>query len=97
MGGGEVQDCPATETLKATCEPGEVASGGSSESSSSRTVSGSFSETITLNEDRPDPTSGTPTGWAADYEVDTQTINFSGPVTEQPSDPTVTVYVVCAS
>lgn len=95
----EYQSCSATETARATCDPGEVASGGSSESSSTRsenTPSGSYTEDIDVTDDRPDPAAGTPSGWASDFKVSTRSFSYDGPVT-QPPDPTVTVYVVCAS
>lgn len=95
----ESQSCSATETAKAACVPGEVASGGSSDSSSSRSGNppgGYSSEFITVTDDRPDPTTGTPSGWAADFKVDSFSVNYNGPVS-RPPDPTVTIHVVCAS
>ena len=96
----ETRRCQATETVKATCAPGEVATGGSSESSSplrsQETPDGFYNEVITVTDDRPDPAAGTPTGWAADFEVDIFAVSNSGPA-PQPPDPTGTVYVVCAS
>ncbi len=95
----QYQSCSAAETATAPCDLGEVASGGSSESSSNQsqsTSNGYFSQSITVKDDRPNPTSGTPSGWAADFKVSSYVINYSGPPT-QPTDPTVSVYVVCAS
>ena len=81
------QDCSGAETVTASCEPGEVATGGSA------TAPGPQVRTsTTVSRDRPDPVSGVPTGWTAEARSSGFYFNDETPVTQE-----VTVHVVCAS
>jgi hypothetical protein len=84
--------CSGQKSLTVPCEPGEHATGGGFTPS---TTSGSPSSSTSQLESRPDPTSGTPTGWY---------VNASGfgsnsgtsPV-PHPPDPQFTAYAVCST
>lgn len=91
--------CTGSATITASCSPGERASGGGylkptgQGQGGSVTPSGPFSG-ATIVESRPDPASGTPTGWA--IRADGGGGNSgSSPGLARPSDPEVTVYAVC--
>jgi hypothetical protein len=84
MGG---RSCTGSETVSASCEAGEVATGGSVP-----TPAPTGQTTTTVRNDRPNPSAGTPTGWTAD--VSSGGATFSS---DPPPNQTVTVYAVCAS
>jgi hypothetical protein len=90
--------CYGEETVVASCEPGEVATGGSAPHSSDGDVVGGSTNNTDIGNERPDPTSGTPTGWAADVIANTGD-NYDATAGSPPVPPnsSVTVYVICAS
>lgn len=84
MGG---KSCSGAETVTASCNPGEVATGGSASAPPPEV------RTVTeVTDDRPDPVSGVPTGWTAEASSSGFYFNDETPVTQE-----VTVHVVCAS
>jgi hypothetical protein len=94
-GGGGTTFCRyPTRPVTAKCNPGERAMGGGSEGileGDPGVAPSRFSNASQLN--RPDPASGTPTGWTVDANGSTYA-SSSGPA--EPAPP-FTVYVVCAS
>lgn len=94
--GGYWTNCSGSETVRAECAPGEVATGGSAEGDKSTQDSGVNLQTR-ATEDRPDPSSGQPTAWAA--EVTSSGFGYAGSNANPPppANQDFTVYVVCAS
>jgi hypothetical protein len=90
------QDCYGSETVIGECEPGEVATGGSAVVDDDWM---NFENTTTISYDRPNPTTGTPTGWAVDAQSFSHQSYPKGTASTPPEPPgagTVTVHVVCA-
>ena len=98
---GYARTCDGSETVRAECESGEVATGGSTSGGDTYSSSGEGNSqyvTMSVARDRPDPASGTPTGWAADAGA-SGTSSRPDDSVEPPVPPELelTVYVVCAS
>jgi hypothetical protein len=88
--------CQGSETVRAECAPGEVATGGSVQGEERASDNG-YTLTTAASEDRPDPADGTPTAWAAEVTSSGYAFSGSDPNPPPPSDQDLAVYVVCAS
>ena len=92
---GGTRDCRQYETLTARCEPGERATGGGYGAGRNST-SGATASHESYLENRPDPQTGTPTGWTVGMEGE-----ISNPFGNVPAGTHTVesppVYVVCAS
>jgi hypothetical protein len=76
----DLYECEGQAPVTASCEAGESATGG-----------GHARFGVNGGEDRPNPTTGTPTGWTVDMRV-----HSAGP--DHPASlPSPPVYVICAS
>lgn len=85
------QGCRGSETVAASCRPGEVATGGTVAAPPDESgPDGRIATTVTR--ERPDPATGQPSGWAG--EAAAQAL---APLDVTPPNPVVTVYAVCAS
>jgi hypothetical protein len=90
-------NCQAEETATASCNAGEVATGGSYRNPGTQQSAGPGMTTTTVPDgDRPDPASGTPTGWSARV-VATGSNTASSPGVPPPRNPEVTIYAVCVA
>lgn len=87
--------CNGQATITASCNPGERATGGGYETPPTST-SGSQISTAAITQDRPDPVSGTPNGWAVRVTASGANSGTS-PGLARPPDPEVIVYAVCES
>jgi hypothetical protein len=87
-------NCTGTEIARAPCNPGERATGGGYLGPTSF-QEGNRKSSGTVQDDRPDPTSGTPNGWAVRVTAVGENLGSAG--LTAPPNPQVTVYVVCAS
>src|SRR3954453_20628502 len=76
--------CQATQSETATCKPGERSLGGGWGKASDGSA-------VTINESKPSPTGGRPTGWT----VNLSSFSF-GPNSTHPDNP-VPVYAICAA
>ena len=97
---GYSSHCSGEEEVKASCEPGEVATGGSVGSPSRESQSfgtGYYDVGAAAGDDRPDPLSGTPTAWIADANANGWSTSYTSDPPATPTDPSVKVYAVCAS
>ena len=74
--------CSGNATIKASCAPGERATGGGY---------GEATGAVTVQEDRPDPPSGTPNGWVVKASASTPSVTPTTPPRQLP------VYAVCAA
>jgi hypothetical protein len=81
----------APQPVTASCNPGERATGGGYQGMEETFRSSDVADDPPA--DRPEPASGTPTGWTVRAEGFAR--NGGGPI--DPPAPTFTVYVVCAS
>lgn len=93
--------CNGAEEIRAECEPGEVATGGSvgprSQEDQFTPGTGDYSVRSSASDDRPDPLSGTPTAWAADARASASSSSYTADPPATPPDLSVKVYAVCAS
>jgi hypothetical protein len=87
--------CNGNATVRASCNPGERATGGGY-AEPPQFQSGNQNSGATVTESRPDPTSGTPTGWAI-KALGNGFNSGSSPGLAHPPDPQVTVYATCTS
>jgi hypothetical protein len=87
--------CTGAGTARAACNQGERATGGGY-AEPPQFQSGNQNSGATITESRPDPTTGTPTGFAV--KALGNGFNSGGsPGLAHPPDPQVTVYAVCTS
>jgi hypothetical protein len=85
--------CSGQATIIAACETGEHAVSGGYKTPSS---SGTPAAGANISDSRPEPTSGTPTAWAARVSAFGTNSATSSPV-PRPADPEVSVYAVCST
>jgi hypothetical protein len=91
--------CGGQKSFTVSCDSGEHATGGGYTPTQQPTTTppaGTPSASTSVQESRPDPTSGTPTGWYIDA-TGFGTNNGSSSPLAHPDDPRVTVYVICST
>jgi hypothetical protein len=91
-GSGGTSCSYARTAVTAICNAGERAVGGGYQGVSEGTFNPPYRRSLADEVNRPEPQSGAPTGWTVVAEGSVATINSA-----EPTAPTFTVYVVCAS
>ena len=88
--------CSGQATVSAACQSGEQATGGGYTAPAPPTTTSGPTSGISITDNRPEPTSGTPNGWAL-RAVAFGSNSGPNPGLARPADPEVTAYAVCST